>query len=92
VAAAISASSSIFRFYGKGIIDDEMIVGQDHMLCGGEINHAVTIVGLGVDPVTEKQYFIVKNSFGSDWGENGYARIAATNNAKKPLGSCSILA
>jgi hypothetical protein len=40
--------------------------------------HAVTIVGFGtiIDSGTEKGYWIVKNSWGTGWGENGYFRIA----------------
>jgi C1A family cysteine protease len=34
--------------------------------------HAVLIVGYNDD----EQYFIVKNSWGTDWGEDGYFRIA----------------
>jgi cathepsin C len=43
-----------------------------HRRMGG---HAVTVVGWGEDPRTETKYWIVKNSWGSDWGENGYFRI-----------------
>ena len=37
------------------------------------MNHSVLIIGYG----TEKgiNYFIVKNSYGTRWGEKGYARI-----------------
>lgn len=37
--------------------------------------HAVEIVGWGTDSDTQEKYWIVKNSWGSDWGEEGYARI-----------------
>ncbi|CAN1226173.1 Senescence-specific cysteine protease SAG12 [Linum grandiflorum] len=36
--------------------------------CGTESNHAVTLVGYG-------NYWILKNSWGADWGEDGYMRI-----------------
>ena len=34
------------------------------MKCDGKINHAVLIVGWGVDNDYDQDYFIVKNSFG----------------------------
>lgn len=44
-------------------------------------NHNVLIVGYGVTntPMPE-EYWIVKNSWGDNWGEAGYARIARNKN------------
>ena len=36
------------------------------------INHAVNIVGWGVEGSTGTEYWIVRNSFGTYWGVNGY--------------------
>lgn len=35
-------------------------------------NHVVCIVGWGEDPSTSQKYWIVKNSWGTEWGINGY--------------------
>ena len=52
--------------------------------CGYSLNHAVNTVGY--DSETDDPYFIVRNSWGSSWGEKGYFRMAiGTNN-----GTCGI--
>jgi hypothetical protein len=38
-------------------------------------NHAVVIVGYGVDANTNLPYWKVRNSWGNNWGEQGYFRI-----------------
>merc|ERR1711956_192312 len=38
------------------------------------VNHAVTLVGYGTD-AAEGDFWLVKNSWGSSWGEGGYIRL-----------------
>jgi C1A family cysteine protease len=61
---AVAASSRDFKFYKSGILDK----------CGIELDHAVLVVGYGVE--NGKEYFIIKNSWGETFGENGYIRIS----------------
>jgi C1A family cysteine protease len=54
---------------GDGIIDVQQVGGNPAPSVGG---HAMLIVGYN----RLKNYFIVKNSWGSDWGHDGYAWIS----------------
>ena len=40
-----------------------------------DVNHLVVLEGYGTDPVTLQDYWLVRNSWGTNWGENGYIRL-----------------
>jgi len=46
--------------------------------CDVDIDHAVQLVGYGKDPTSGKFYWLVRNSWGSTWGEKGYIRVLRT--------------
>ncbi|KAL3628195.1 hypothetical protein CASFOL_027241 [Castilleja foliolosa] len=78
VTATIAAGTLDFSHHRKGIFKGE---------CGTEMNHAVTIVGYGKTSCGTK-YWIAKNSWGSNWGENGYIRLLRGVSGKG--GQCGI--
>ncbi|CAO1340728.1 unnamed protein product [Diamesa tonsa] len=41
-----------------------------------DISHSMLIVGYGTDDELKQDYWLLKNSFGPNWGENGYIRMA----------------
>jgi len=43
--------------------------------CGHKTDHAITAVGYGHEDGQE--YYIVRNSWGASWGDDGYIKIAA---------------
>jgi len=57
-----------FMSYTSGIIDP-------NTACSSPINHAVLLVGYGTDATNKLPYWLVKNSWSKDWGENGYFRL-----------------
>jgi C1A family cysteine protease len=74
VSIAIEADQSAFQQYTSGIISSN---------CGTNLDHGVLIVGYG------SNYWIVKNSWGTSWGMQGYVNIATgTQNSGK--GVCGI--
>lgn len=80
MAVGINAGPYIFRFYKSGVIDEG---------CPPEpINHGVTIVGADIDPDTKKPYWIVRNSWGKNWGNEGHIFLARKPNGHP--GTCGI--
>lgn len=74
------AATDDFSFYHGGIYEDEY--------CSSiQLNHAVLVVGYGTERVNgeDVDYWIVKNSWGPDYGENGYIRM------RKGRNMCGIL-
>ena len=49
---------------------------NDPSIKGKSIDHSVTLVGYGTDDKSGDMYWLVRNSWGTSWGENGYYRIA----------------
>ncbi|GMP92641.1 hypothetical protein CsSME_00042783 [Camellia sinensis var. sinensis] len=37
--------------------------------------HAIFLVGCGTDKDTNKNYWLIQNSWGTGWGMNGYAKV-----------------
>ncbi|KAF5282973.1 hypothetical protein FQA39_LY04844 [Lamprigera yunnana] len=70
IPVGINAGFESFQFYGGGIYyEDKCKPGIEN------INHAVLLVGYGENNLHEK-YWLIKNSYGPSWGENGYGKIA----------------
>lgn len=66
VDSAIDASASAFQLYSGGIYTDTACSSYFR-------NHEVGVVGYGTEDGTE--YWLVRNSWGTSWGEAGYFRI-----------------
>jgi C1A family cysteine protease len=77
VSISLYASSSSFLYYTTGILND--------LSCPTRPNHAVHTIGWGTEG--NQDYFIVRNSWGASWGENGYIRMAVVNTT---LGVCGM--
>ncbi|XP_063301939.1 uncharacterized protein LOC134601394 [Pelobates fuscus] len=71
-------STHEFQLYKGGIYDGD---------CAAQPNHAVIIVGYGTEKGEddeEEDYWIIKNSWGEAWGENGFGRM------KRNVNKCNI--
>ena len=78
VSVAIEADQSVFQFYSKGIISSG---------CGTALDHGVLLVGYGKENATD--YWLVRNSWGTTWGDQGYVKLRRTNSTDS-TGTCGI--
>ena len=83
VSIAIQANQMSFQFYKKGVYDNDE--------CGEEavIDHGVLVVGYGTTKKKGKDYWMVKNSWGDSWGDDGYIKLS--RDSENEFGMCSIL-
>jgi len=68
VSVTIDADATVFHAYTSGVISGTA--------CGSKLDHAVVAVGYGTDEVTGLDYYLVRNSWGKAWGDEGYVKIA----------------
>ncbi|CAF0732783.1 unnamed protein product [Brachionus calyciflorus] len=75
VTVSIDAEDGLFNYKG-GIYNGKQ---NGVMECSADrINHAVTVVGYGTDATTGLDYWLIKNTWGTTWGEGGYVRFLRT--------------
>merc|ERR1711918_301823 len=67
VSIAIEADQSSFQHYTGGILSSG---------CGTNLDHGVLAVGYN----TAQGYWLVKNSWGKSWGDNGYIKLSQSGN------------
>ncbi|XP_068659884.1 senescence-specific cysteine protease SAG39-like [Aristolochia californica] len=75
VSVAIDAGGIPFQLYSGGVFTGP---------CGTSLDHGVTVVGYGTTS-DGTMYWLVKNSWGSSWGEDGYIRMQRNVDAKEGL-------
>jgi C1A family cysteine protease len=62
-----------FYDYSSGVYSDPTCPDDKH-------NHSVAIVGWGTDETSGEAYWIVRNSWGPDWGDKGYIKVQRGTN------------
>lgn len=79
VSVAIEADTRTFQLYTSGVLTGDA--------CGTNLDHGVLVAGYGEEKGTE--YWLVKNSWGTSWGEDGYIKIGRSDSTKD-AGVCGI--
>jgi len=68
LAVSIEADKRVFQTYTSGVLDSTS--------CGTNLDHAVLAVGYGTDEASGLDYWLVKNSWNTTWGDEGYIKLA----------------
>jgi KDEL-tailed cysteine endopeptidase len=84
VSIAIEADQRAFQMYKSGVFGSEN--GQE---CGTQLDHGVLLVGYGSS--NGQDYYIMKNSWGTTWGESGYMRMGRGPQYNNGAGQCGLL-
>ena len=79
VSVAIEADTRTFQLYSSGVLTSEA--------CGTNLDHGVLVVGYGTEDGTP--FWLVKNSWGETWGEDGYIKIGRSD-SESSKGICGI--
>ena len=76
LSVAIEADKMVFQTYSSGIFNAST--------CGTNLDHATNVVGWGTSGTTD--YWIMRNSWGTTWGEAGYMQLQIVSG----VGICGI--
>jgi KDEL-tailed cysteine endopeptidase len=79
VSVAIEADTRYFQSYSSGVLTSSS--------CGTNLDHGVLVVGYGSE--NGINYWLVKNSWGTSWGDKGYVKIARSEKTND-AGICGI--
>ncbi|KAF2554526.1 hypothetical protein F2Q68_00017218 [Brassica cretica] len=77
ISVAIEAGGRAFQLYKSGVFTGT---------CGTALDHGVVAVGYGTSE--GQDYWIIRNSWGSNWGESGYIKLQ--RNIKDSSGKCGV--
>jgi len=72
ISIAVEADQKVWQFYHSGVLDDAS--------CGTNLDHGVLLVGWDYDIIARKDYWLVKNSWGTNWGIGGYIKLVRNKN------------
>jgi len=76
LAVAIEADKMVFQTYSTGVLSSSK--------CGTTLDHAVLVVGNGTED--GQDYWLVKNSWNTTWGDQGYIKLAKDSSS----GTCGV--
>jgi cathepsin L len=79
VSVAIEADQFAFQFYSGGILNGD---------CGTRLDHGVLLVGYGTQ--SGQEYWWLKNSWGTSWGEQGYCQLCKDCGKNGNAGECGV--
>jgi C1A family cysteine protease len=80
VSIAIQADQKDFQLYNSGVFTGS---------CGTKLDHGVLVVGYGSEDGSD--YYLVKNSWGTTWGDQGYIKLGRGSEYNKGAGQCGML-
>ena len=80
VSVAIQADQKDFQLYKSGVFTGE---------CGTKLDHGVLLVGYGSEE--NGDYYLLKNSWGETWGDEGYIKLGRGSEFNSGNGQCGVL-